>query len=634
MSQSTSAEKESRNRIERSPDEFTSQGKSLPAVPVLQNTATNVKQLSNNAGKKTPAYNENIVQPKADEEETPTQLDSFAAPAGPIHTEDSARQSQPYQFETKTSPQQQNRAPQKNNQTGLPDQLKTGIENLSGHSLDDVKVHYNSTEPAQLQAFAYAQGTNIHVGPGQEKHLPHEAWHVVQQKQGRVKPTLQMKEDVAVNDDKDLEREADVMGDKALQGSAPLQAAHQHQNIVQQVTDNGGNTASQHLKVGKLYQSETSHAEGAFADKTSVVIEVNEMTVDSAKAKIDAYNAGIIKNKIPVAFVIGINQKDNKKRGQDVVVDGLAREIATYLETKDINGGCFSFIWTPTGDDGGGYTFPFLEARSLLTLHGGVGKIHTRMNKLTGADPIVRGMDGDVKSDPLLSKGVMGPDSEEALVSGIEDLAAGKVQVVSGGYVWDAGNVKNRLEALTIFDNDTTVANIQTMIGLLNKYELLVRNELTETYTARSVYWPEPNTYMTLATRKAGATAMRSDRTVFDDKSQQKESTHYVKAAALVKGNFNPDLAVIKPMKTYLDELLTVLSAGFTTKTNPGADEIKDAILTVRQTHLNPAAIDDNYNWTDKKMKYDTLEPAKAIVKKHLDKCSGDIVSMMKDLNV
>jgi hypothetical protein len=27
--------------------------------------------------------------------------------------------------------------------------------------------------------------------PGQEQHLPHEAWHVVQQKQGRVKPTGQ-----------------------------------------------------------------------------------------------------------------------------------------------------------------------------------------------------------------------------------------------------------------------------------------------------------------------------------------------------------------------------------------------------------------------------------------------------------
>ena len=104
----------------------------------------------------------------------------------------------------------------KENNTGLPDNLKTGIENLSGNSMDDVKVHRNSDKPAQLQAHAFAQGTDIHLASGQEKHLPHEAWHVVQQKQGRVKPTMQMKGKVNVNDDAGLEKEADVMGEKAI----------------------------------------------------------------------------------------------------------------------------------------------------------------------------------------------------------------------------------------------------------------------------------------------------------------------------------------------------------------------------------------------------------------------------------
>jgi hypothetical protein len=103
----------------------------------------------------------------------------------------------------------------KENNTGLPDTLKSGMENLSGHSLDDVKVHYNSPKPAQLNAHAYAQGSNIHLASGQEKHLPHEAWHVVQQKQGRVKPTTSVN-GMAVNDNIGLEKEADVMGAKAL----------------------------------------------------------------------------------------------------------------------------------------------------------------------------------------------------------------------------------------------------------------------------------------------------------------------------------------------------------------------------------------------------------------------------------
>ncbi|HLP56077.1 MAG TPA: DUF4157 domain-containing protein [Fluviicola sp.] len=103
------------------------------------------------------------------------------------------------------------------NTTGMPDNLKSGIESLSGYSMSDVKVHYNSDKPAQLNAYAYAQGTDIHLASGQEKHLPHEAWHVVQQKQGRVKPTMQLKGKIAINDDAGLEHEADMMGAKAMQ---------------------------------------------------------------------------------------------------------------------------------------------------------------------------------------------------------------------------------------------------------------------------------------------------------------------------------------------------------------------------------------------------------------------------------
>lgn len=102
------------------------------------------------------------------------------------------------------------------NNTGMPANLKNGIEALSGYSMDDVRVHYNSAKPTQLKALAYAQGTDIHIAPGQEQHLPHEAWHIIQQKQGRVQPTMQL-QGVNVNDNEGLEKEADVMGGKAVQ---------------------------------------------------------------------------------------------------------------------------------------------------------------------------------------------------------------------------------------------------------------------------------------------------------------------------------------------------------------------------------------------------------------------------------
>jgi hypothetical protein len=118
------------------------------------------------------------------------------------------------QFATAELQPQLQQAPRANN-TGLPDQLKSGIESLSGLSMDHVRVHYNSSQPAQLNALAYAQGSDIHLAPGQERHLPHEAWHVVQQAQGRVRPTMQM-EGMAINNNQELEVEADLMGKKAF----------------------------------------------------------------------------------------------------------------------------------------------------------------------------------------------------------------------------------------------------------------------------------------------------------------------------------------------------------------------------------------------------------------------------------
>ncbi|MEL6177900.1 MAG: DUF4157 domain-containing protein [Myxococcota bacterium] len=125
----------------------------------------------------------------------------------------------------------------KTNTTGIPDQLKAGIEGLSGLSMDDVHVHYNSSKPTQFKAQAYAQGTDIHISPGQEQHLPHEAWHVVQQKQGRVAPTMQIK-GASINADAGLEREADIMGARALHtgakaGRSPTTAATSSSTTVQ-----------------------------------------------------------------------------------------------------------------------------------------------------------------------------------------------------------------------------------------------------------------------------------------------------------------------------------------------------------------------------------------------------------------
>ena len=132
------------------------------------------------------------------------------------------------------------------NNTGMPDELKDGVENLSGEDMSDVKVTYNSDKPAKLNAHAYSSGNDIHIGPGQEKHLPHEAWHVVQQKQNRVKPIKKADSGIPINDDPALEKEADQMGQKAIQlkstGKLELNTRNSQTNIIQKVKKKGNNT--------------------------------------------------------------------------------------------------------------------------------------------------------------------------------------------------------------------------------------------------------------------------------------------------------------------------------------------------------------------------------------------------------
>ncbi|MDR2572460.1 MAG: DUF4157 domain-containing protein [Oscillospiraceae bacterium] len=129
------------------------------------------------------------------------------------------------------------------NNTGIPTQIKTGFEQNSGFSFDDVRVHYNSTKPAQLDAHAYTQGNDIHIAPGQEKHLGHELGHVVQQKQGRVKATVQL-QSYAANTDSRLESEADVMSSAFNSGVSDFNTA----SLVQAPTGGGSSNTVVQMK--------------------------------------------------------------------------------------------------------------------------------------------------------------------------------------------------------------------------------------------------------------------------------------------------------------------------------------------------------------------------------------------------
>lgn len=98
------------------------------------------------------------------------------------------------------------------NHTGIPTQLKERLEESTGVSFDDVRVRYNSDLPARLDALAYTQGNRVEIAPGQERHLPHELGHVVQQKLGLVRANAMHPSGVAMNTEAELEYQADEIG--------------------------------------------------------------------------------------------------------------------------------------------------------------------------------------------------------------------------------------------------------------------------------------------------------------------------------------------------------------------------------------------------------------------------------------
>lgn len=179
-----------------------------------------------------------------------------------------------------------------NKRTGLPDNLKSGIENLSGMSMDDVKVHYNSSRPAQLQAHAYTQGTDIHLAPGQEQHAPHEAWHVAQQAQGKVQSTTG---NVPVNDDQGLEQEADVMGQTTQQLIASEINTEQNilnaqENELQQEASLGVNQQIESLANGLQNENaELKNIDPANPEAAQHIIDQVSTQTSADAAQLDAF---------------------------------------------------------------------------------------------------------------------------------------------------------------------------------------------------------------------------------------------------------------------------------------------------------------------------------------------------------
>jgi hypothetical protein len=110
----------------------------------------------------------------------------------------------------------------------LPEQVRRAMERSFHADFGAVRIH-EDPHVAALGAEAYTRGADIAFAPGRYQPesaaglelLGHELAHVVQQAQGRVRPTLQAR-GLPINDDEGLEREADALGARAASGELGL----------------------------------------------------------------------------------------------------------------------------------------------------------------------------------------------------------------------------------------------------------------------------------------------------------------------------------------------------------------------------------------------------------------------------
>jgi hypothetical protein len=112
----------------------------------------------------------------------------------------------------------------------LPPPVRERMESALGRDFTTVRIHPRDASAPRLGALAYTRGEHLHFAPGVyrpgsaagESVLRHELAHVVQQRQGRVRPTRAGP--VPLNDSPVLEREADLFAARTPFAGAPLSA--------------------------------------------------------------------------------------------------------------------------------------------------------------------------------------------------------------------------------------------------------------------------------------------------------------------------------------------------------------------------------------------------------------------------
>lgn len=434
------------------------------------------------------------------------------------------------------------------NLTGIPAQMKWDLEARSGLSLDDVRVHYHSDKPAGLGALAYTQGTQVHIGPGQEGHLRHELGHVVQQKLGLVRPNARFPGGPALNTEEALERQADAIGAGQTVLSAAMPPVQRYEAPVVQ--------AAGHIPLILDADFGEDEVKLPAAKRPTIVFEAMGVSREECEAVYEQTK----RYKGNTVCVFGLNAKPEVTKADfDRTRAALSAFAGRYDQGDDEYSHLlytFSFRWTALTGSTRGYEMPFVEARALV-MQKAAGIVGNLTGEAAAPDMptqytfLYRWIDADARDDTTDSL----PHDQ------LNRFAKSNFkEVMTGRYDWrsDTGGSRGNYEA---FLNEFNQAEKE-----LRRYYMRLARKKRKPLAAidsnrylPGYYFPETVLMMNQAAHKAivaAAPPATEDQTDFLQSvdvspigAQDKESMRMVSLLGAPRIHYQTKLSVTKPLK-------------------------------------------------------------------------------------
>jgi hypothetical protein len=316
----------------------------------------------------------------------------------------------------------------------MPEPVRMKMENSFGQDFSQVQIH-ESSKASELGALAYTQGKEIHFAPGQsnpesqkgQELLGHELTHVVQQQQGKVKPTTQLK-GTHINDDSSLEKEADQMGKMAAEGKS--------------IGTNQSHGAETSNDLQKQDDKTSANPDGLHNLQDKYQVLINDLNNGKDKFQENCLGWGIVNRSI------GSKYAQAYKNHEDVVKDNNAYKEdlkAVFTSVVSVVGaGAFSWVST-TG---------FMAARLAALKIPNADAIAN-----IGEDVLQAGWD---KASPLAGKVV------DFNSGGSSQSTSGEIPLVFQNELLNKADKSNLSILSVIRENSENVNNIKRQLTIIN----------------------------------------------------------------------------------------------------------------------------------------------------------------------